>query len=246
MKKIIGAILVSIWRIWFYLLVIIPILIMMPLIVIAISKEKFFPFFYKIARVWAYIIYYGMGFRVKKEVKQQVDRNKSYMFIGNHSSMMDIMLMFILVKNPFVFVGKKELSKIPIFGFIYKRTAIMVDRSSPESRSAVFEDANRRIKQGTSICIFPEGGVPDRSVLLDSFKKGAFRLAIEHQIPIVPITFCGLKHYYPFEWFYGKPANIKVMFHKHIEVVDLALSDVNQIKDEAWELLHNDLLTCDK
>jgi 1-acyl-sn-glycerol-3-phosphate acyltransferase len=246
MKKIIGAILVSIWRIWFYLLVIIPILIMMPLLVIAISKEKYHPYFYKLARIWAYIIYFGMGFRYNKEMKQFVDAKKSYMFIANHSSMMDIMLMFILLKNPFVFVGKIELSKMPVFGFIYKRTAIMVDRSSPESRRAVFEDANRRIKQGTSICIFPEGGVPDRSVLLDSFKKGAFRLAIEHQLPIVPITFCSLKKYYPFEWFSGKPANIKVTFHEHIEVTGLTLGDVNQIKDEAWELLHKNLLACKK
>jgi 1-acyl-sn-glycerol-3-phosphate acyltransferase len=246
MKKIIGAILISIWRIWFYLLVLIPILIMMPLLVIAISKEKYHPYFYKLARIWAYIIYFGMGFQYNKEMKQLVDAKKSYMFIANHSSMMDIMLMFILLKNPFVFVGKIELSKMPIFGFIYKRTAIMVDRSSPESRRAVFEDANRRIKQGTSICIFPEGGVPDRSVLLDGFKKGAFRLAIEHQLPIVPITFCGLKKYYPFEWFVGKPAKIKVTFHEHIEVTDLTLGDVNQIKDEAWQLLHNNLLACKK
>ena len=244
MKKIISGILVTIWRIWFILLAMVPILVFLPIIVISILREKWFPYFFKIARAWSHVIFYGMGFHFKKEIKQAIDPNKSYMFIGNHSSMMDIMLMLILVKNPFIFVGKKELGKIPIFGFIYKRTAILVDRSSPASRKAVYDNANRRIKNGTSICIFPEGGVPDRSVLLADFKKGAFRLAIEHQIPIVPITFCGLKEFFPFEWWYGKPAKIKVTIHKHIEVDSLTLENVNDLTKSSWNTIHEALLSC--
>ncbi len=244
MKKIIGIILVTIWRIWFVILAAIPILIMLPILVIAVSFEKLFPFFYKMARLWAHIIFFGMGFRVSKTIKQKIARDKNYMFIANHSSMMDIMLMFILIKKPFLFVGKAELGKIPIFGFIYKRTAIMVDRKSPESRKAVFDEAQRRIHQGRSICIFPEGGVPDRSVLLDKFKKGAFYMAIAHQLPIVPITFCDLKEKYPFEWFYGKPAKIKATFHKHIEVTGLTKDDVPVVLEQSWNLIHEELLNC--
>ena len=125
-----------------------------------------------------------------KIIKDQVpDPKKSYMFIANHTSMADIMLMLVSVKNPFVFIGKKELAKIPLFGFFYKRTCILVDRSSAKSRQVVFIRAQKRLKQGLSICIFPEGGVPEEHVILDSFKDGAFRLAINHQIPVVPMTF---------------------------------------------------------
>lgn len=246
MKKIIGAILVTVWRIWFIVLAMVPIFIMLPIIAVTLIKETWFKHFYILARIWAHIIFFGMGFSYNKEVKELVDSKKNYMFIANHSSMMDIMLMLILIKNPFLFVGKKELSKIPVFGFIYKRTAIMVDRSSPASRKAVFDEANRRIQQGNSICIFPEGGVPDRSILLDGFKKGAFRLAIQHQLSMVPISFCNLKYYYPFEWLYGRPGRIKVAFHEHISVKGLTLDDVNDISKKSWNVIHTSLQDCKK
>src|SRR5690554_4366903 len=102
------------------------------------------------------------------------EKEKSYMFVANHTSMTDIMLMFYSVKNPFVFVGKKELAKIPLFGFFYKRTSILVDRGNSKSKKDVFYAAQKRLENGLSVCIFPEGGVPDdSSIVLDSFKDGA-------------------------------------------------------------------------
>ena len=173
------------YRIWFYILVALPIIVMFPILLISISREKWYPFFFKLARIWAKFILIGMGFNYKIIKEEVPNPKKSYMFIANHTSMTDIMLMLVAVKNPFVFVGKKELAKIPLFGFFYKRTCILVDRSSAKSRQAVFLRAQRRLKQGLSICIFPEGGVPEEHIVLDEFKDGAFRLAINHQIPIV-------------------------------------------------------------
>jgi 1-acyl-sn-glycerol-3-phosphate acyltransferase len=70
------------------------------------------------------------------------------------------------VKNPFVFVGKVELGKIPLFGFFYKRTCILVDRGCSKSRLKFFNEAQKRLDRGLSVCIFPEGGVPDDESLL--------------------------------------------------------------------------------
>ncbi|MCB0431966.1 MAG: 1-acyl-sn-glycerol-3-phosphate acyltransferase, partial [Mangrovimonas sp.] len=134
-----------VYRIWFYILVALPILVLLPILLISISREQWYPFFFKLARFWAKFILFGMGFRVKIEREQVPERHKSYMFIGNHTSMTDIMLMLVSVKNPFVFVGKKELAKIPLFGFFYKRTCILVDRSSERSRKAVFLRAQKRL-----------------------------------------------------------------------------------------------------
>ncbi|MEC8323992.1 MAG: lysophospholipid acyltransferase family protein, partial [Bacteroidota bacterium] len=106
----------------------------------------------------------GMGFYWSARWEQDLERGQSYIFIANHTSMIDIMLMFAMVKyHPLVFVGKIELAKIPLFGFFYKRTSILVDRSKYTSRKAVFNQAQERIQKGLSICIFPEGGVPDES-----------------------------------------------------------------------------------
>src|SRR5690606_12700022 len=117
--------------------------------------------------------------KIKREILYK--KGESYMFVANHTSMTDIMLMFHATKSPFVFVGKKELAKIPLFGYIYKRTCILVDRGNTKSRVEAFRRAEIRLNEGLSVCIFPEGGVPDDlSILLDEFKDGAFRLAIEH------------------------------------------------------------------
>ena len=160
------------YRIWFYILVAIPIIVLFPVLLLSISREQWYPYFFRLARMWAKFILIGMGFNYKILREETPDRKKSYMFVANHTSMTDIMLMLVSVKNPFVFVGKKELVKIPLFGFFYKRTCILVDRSDVKSRQAVFNSAQNRLNKGLSICIFPEGGVPDESVVLDEFKDG--------------------------------------------------------------------------
>lgn len=231
-----------IYRIWFYILVTLIIAILFPLLVISILKEKWYPMFFALARIWAYIILIGMGFRWKIDYEEVPEKNKSYMFIANHTSMADIMLMLITAKNPFVFVGKAELAKIPLFGFFYKRTCIMVDRTSEKSRKGVFLRAQRRLKQGISICIFPEGGVPDdMSMVLDDFKDGAFRLAINHQIPIVPITFADNKKRFSYVFFSGSPGKMRAKVHKFISTEGLTIADTKTLNSKARDIILNQL-----
>ena len=231
------------YRIWFYILVASPIIVLFPLLVVSILKESWYPFFFRIARLWARFILIGMGFNVKIEREQTPDLDKSYMFVANHTSMADIMLMLVTVKNPFVFVGKKELAKIPLFGFFYKRTSILVDRSSSKSRQAVFLRAQRRLRQGMSICIFPEGGVPEESIALDQFKDGAFRMAINHKISIVPITFADNKKRFSYTFFSGGPGKMRVKVHKFIDTENLKIEDTKRVNAEAHTLLLKQLNT---
>jgi 1-acyl-sn-glycerol-3-phosphate acyltransferase len=219
------------WRIWFYILLAIPILAMLPFLLLSISKEKWYPYFFVMARIWSKFILTGMGFYYKIDRQQELEPGKSYMIVANHTSMADIMLMLAVVRNPFVFVGKQELAKIPLFGFFYKRTSILVDRKSSKSRTQVFDSAQKRIDQGLSICIFPEGGVPDdTTVLLDQFKDGAFRLAIEHQIPIVPIVFADNKKRFSYTFFSGSPGIMRVTVHKFINVSGISADNKKEIK----------------
>ncbi len=225
------------YRIWFYILVGLPILILFPILLISISKESWYPYFFKIARLWAKFILVGMGFRWKIEREQIPDNTKSYMFIANHTSMADIMLMLVSVKNPFVFVGKKELANIPLFGFFYKRTCILVDRNSAKSRQAVFLRAQKRLKTGVSICIFPEGGVPEEHIELDDFKDGAFRLAINHHIPIVPITFGDNKKRLSYTFFSGGPGIMRVKVHKFLSTEGLTIKDTKALNEKSRTII---------
>ncbi|MBF8148960.1 1-acyl-sn-glycerol-3-phosphate acyltransferase [Winogradskyella sp. F6397] len=235
------------YRIWFYILVAIPIIVLFPLLIISISREQWYSYFFKLARIWSKFILIGMGFGYKIKREEIPDPDKSYMFVANHTSMADIMLMLVAVKNPFVFVGKQELAKIPLFGFFYKRTCILVDRSSAKSRQAVFLRAQRRLKQGVSICIFPEGGVPEEHILLDEFKDGAFRLAINHQIPVVPITFYDNKKRFSYTFFSGSPGRMRAKILPFIPTNGLEIADTKALNKTTrtiiWDELSTSLIT---
>nr|WP_315247934.1 lysophospholipid acyltransferase family protein [uncultured Flavobacterium sp.] len=232
-----------IWRIWFYIVMAIPILIMLPFLLASIITEKGYRYFFKMARIWAKFILFWMGFYYKIERLQKLEKGKSYMIVANHTSMTDIMLMLAVVRNPFVFVGKKELAKIPLFGFFYKRTCILVDRNSSKSKNEVFKRAQDRLNQGLSICIFPEGGVPDdESILLDEFKDGAFRLAIDHQIPIVPIVFADNKERFSYTFLSGSPGKMRVKILPFIETKCLTSDNRKDLRDQTRQLIYKGLL----
>lgn len=235
---------ILVWRIWFYAWVILTIIPIFPVLLIVTSSEKMYPAFFKIARAWAKTVLFVMGFKTEVIEEQVFKKEKSYMFCPNHTSMIDVFVMLAITKNPFVFVGKVELTKIPIFGFFYRRTCIIVDRSDSKSRTAVFDEARLRLSNGLDICIFPEGLVPDdESVVLSDFKNGAFRLAIEYQIPIVPITMYDCKRLFSYTFFSGSPGKLRVKVHSFIKTEGLTLKDCNSLKKQTYDIIHNELIS---
>ncbi len=245
MLKIVQNIGFTLYRIWFYVLVALPIIIFFPFLVLTASFEKWYPQFFWLARnLWARPILLGMGCPQKIYWEQKLVRGKSYMLVANHTSMLDIMLMLRISKNPFVFVGKKELGKIPLFGFFYKRVCILVDRGSNRSRMAVYRRAQRRLDQGLSICIFPEGGVPDdESILLDQFKDGAFKMAISHNIPVVPMTFYDNKKRFSFTFLSGGPGLLRAKVHSFFGTVALEDKDKATLREQVRDVILKALKT---
>ncbi|TAI47492.1 lysophospholipid acyltransferase family protein [Flagellimonas allohymeniacidonis] len=230
------------YRIWFYVLVAVPIFLFLPALLLTTISEKTYKEFFWLARnLWAKPILYGMGCFPKVTYEQNLVKGKSYMLVANHTSMLDIMLMLVVSRNPFVFVGKKELVKIPVFGFFYKRVCIMVDREDIRSRTGVYRRAQRRLDQGLSICIFPEGGVPDEEVVLGDFKDGAFKMAIAHKIPVVPITFYDNKKRFSFKFLSGGPGKVRAKVHRFFETGILAEDDKITLREEVREVLLNSL-----
>lgn len=230
------------YRIWFYILVALPIFVFFPFLLLTTLTEKTYKQFFWLARnLWAKTILYGMGCFPKIMREQRMVKDKSYMLVANHTSMLDIMFMLVVSKNPFVFVGKKELVKIPVFGFFYKRVCILVDRDSIKSRTGVYRRAQRRLDQGLSICIFPEGGVPEEDVVLDAFKDGAFKMAIAHKIPVVPITFYDNKRRFSFAFLSGGPGKIRAKAHEFFETGILAEDDKSTLREEVREVILKEL-----
>ena len=240
--KLIKNILRVIWRIWFYVLFAISIIVMIPFFLVLTSDEKYYPVFWKFVRVLSKVLIYGTGFRIDKNIEQQIDRDKSYMFCPNHSSLLDPFILVAMSKNPIVFVGKKELVKIPVFGFFYKKTVIMVDRSSAKSKKRVYEMAKKRLQNGTSMAIFPEGLVPTEDVILSPFKKGAFNLAIEYQIPIVPTTYYDCKRLFSWDFFKGSPGTFRVKQHQFIATKGMTVKeDMEGLLNKTFDIIYNEL-----
>lgn len=227
------------WRLWFLILATIATLVFGIFVYLFSFNLKHYKYCYFFIRLWCFTLFYGMCFRYQliKETQKNINKKQQYVFISNHTSIIDVLLPCILLPDhPLCFVGKKELVKIPIFGQIYKRICVMVDRNSVKSRAEVYRRCAERMREGQSIVIFPEGGVPDdTSVILDSFKDGAFTLATKHHFPLLVFTFVGLKKMFPFDNKKGYPGKIKVVFNNILEpsenAVDLKAAAHSEIKN---------------
>ncbi|WP_276389104.1 lysophospholipid acyltransferase family protein [Eudoraea chungangensis] len=232
-----------IYRIWFYILVSVPIFLFFPLLIITSISEKTYPQFFWLARnIWANTILYGMLCFPKIKYEEKIARDKSYMLVANHTSMLDIMMMLKVSKHPFVFVGKKELVKIPVFGFFYKRVCIMVDREDSRSRTGVYRRAHKRLSKGLSICIFPEGGVPEENIVLDKFKDGAFKMALNQKIPIVPIVFYDNKKRFPFTFFNGHPGITRAKVMPFVNTINLEETDLARLNNGVRTSIYQELI----
>ncbi|WP_370898525.1 lysophospholipid acyltransferase family protein [Chryseobacterium gossypii] len=230
------------WRFWLLLLALVLTLILgIPVYLLSFNK-KHYKYAYRFIRIWCFGMFYGMGLRFEliRLSDQKIDPDKQYVFISNHTSIMDIMLPCILFPNhPLCFVGKKELVKIPVFGTIYKRVCVMVDRSSARSRADVYRRCAEKMEEGNSIVIFPEGGVPDdTSIILDDFKDGAFILSSKHDSPLAVYTFVGLKEMFPFDNSKGYPGKVRVYFNGIME----PSGSPKDLKEKAFQEIKKTLL----
>ncbi|MFL2620774.1 MAG: lysophospholipid acyltransferase family protein [Flavobacteriaceae bacterium] len=237
------------YNIWFYLLVFVfTIIIILPSFIFVVINKGWYKHFYKMGVLWSDLILLGMGLIPIKNKSPNTIKNHPYIFVANHVSMIDVMLLVSTIRqNPLVFIGKKELEKIPIFGFIYKRTMILVDRSSNESKKKVFEETKNKLNSGISLGIFPEGTVPGIEVELAPFKHGAFTMAIEHQVPIVPMTFLDNKKRFP--WSYGgliggskgSPGKLRVKIHEPIDTTGMVKEDRVVLSEKVRKIILDDL-----
>ncbi|AZA62382.1 lysophospholipid acyltransferase family protein [Chryseobacterium indoltheticum] len=229
------------WRFWLIILAfVLTIILGIPVYILSLKKSTF-KYAHGFIRIWCYGMFFGMGLRYEliNLTDKKIDKNKQYVIISNHTSIMDIMLPCILFPNhQLCYVGKKELVKIPIFGTIYKRICVMVDRSSARSRADVYRRCAEKMEEGNSIVLFPEGGVPDdTSIVLDEFKDGAFTLSSKHHSPIAVFTFIGLKEMFPFDNSKGYPGKVKVFFNDILEPT----SSPKELKLSAFETIKKTL-----
>ncbi|MGZ4034801.1 MAG: lysophospholipid acyltransferase family protein, partial [Bacteroidia bacterium] len=164
-------------------------IILYPLFFIFLSKREWFPKAFQLKKFWARWILIVPGLFYK--ITYRIPANKlpqPAVYCANHSSYLDIVYSYIVIPKYFVFMGKQELNKAPLFRIFFRQMNILVDRSSNASAHRAFIRAGKDIGEGHSAFLFPEGGISSNGKL-KGFKNGAFKLAIEKQVPVVPITY---------------------------------------------------------
>lgn len=169
--------------------------------------------------------------------------HKQYVFVANHISYLDIPLILRVVRGrAFRILGKAEMRKVPIFGYIYSRAVVMVDRSSPDQRSKSARELINVLRQGVSVFIFPEGTFNETHAPLKGFYDGAFRIAIETQTPIKPVLFLDTydrMHYSSI--FSLNPGVLRTVFLPEVGVEGLTLDDLPTLKKRVYDLMEAEL-----
>lgn len=228
------------YHIWYYLIMALVILAIFPFIYFTSRKEEDYPRFFKWARIWARTVLILMGYKMKVTGREHIEAGKQYMIIANHSSELDIMMSLAIVPNCFVFIGKAELAKLPLFGYFYKRTNVLVDRKSVSSKRRAMEMASKRIEKGTGMCIFPEGGIPEKDELA-SFKMGAFKLAVEHQLPILLLAFPDNRRHFPDFTEGGYPGRVRAKVIGIESTEELEEKDLAALRDRSYNRIFDAL-----
>lgn len=197
---------------------------------------------YQLCRGWGTVWYFLIGVRHKEIYEHPQDRSKQYIFVCNHISYMDIPPIVLIAHQPIRVLGKYEMVKVPVFGWIYRAAVILVDRRNAETRARSVRALKAALKQHISIFIFPEGTFNETPEPLKSFYDGAFRIAIETQTPIKPLLFpdtVDRLHYRSL--FCLTPGTSRVVYLEEVPVEGLTLKDVSLLKEKVYRIMDSGL-----
>lgn len=217
-------------------------LLFFPLFLIPILFKKQFKLVGVFNRWWAMALFTCVGLIWKRELKAKFSNKQQYIFCPNHFSYIDIAAMGLTPVNT-IFVGKSAMEKIPLFGFMYRHLHITVDRSKLTSKYSSYTRSLQALDEGKSLIIFPEGGIiSEKPPHMSRFKDGAFRLAIEKQIPIVPVTL-------PHNWIILPDTmpmllhlkKLTLVFHEPIDPSAYTAKDIDALKATVHGIIDQEL-----
>jgi len=209
------------------------------IIILPFGKAKRSKRVYKVCRYWAKSWYVFIGVKHQEMYEAPHAFKTPHIFVANHNSYMDIPPIVQLKHQPIRPLGKFESSKIPIFGWVYRAAVILVDRSSPEKRAKSLRNLKAALHKRNSIFIFPEGTFSmTQEQPLKPFFNGAFKLAIEMQVPIQPILMIDAVDRMHYDSVFSlTPGLNRVVYLKSIDVAGYQMEDIEKLKTEVYQMM---------
>lgn len=196
---------------------------------------------HRYARWWGWLILKANGVRVKVQGTEYLDDRRPCIYVCNHQGSFDIFSLLAYLRVPFRWLAKAELFKIPILGWAMRTAGyISLDRSAKKKAYQSMELAARKIKEGTSVVIFPEGS---RSLdgALQLFMNGGFTLAIKAGVPVCPVAIAGSWQIMPRTTLRIKKGNIGIIISEPIETKGLTMQDRRPLMQQAEDLIRKAL-----
>ena len=233
-----------VYKLWFAVVFFSSLVVLyIPFRVLLYTPQRYVKAF-RLKRGWAFFLQCALGVPLRIERRAKLPE-PPYIICCNHSSYLDIIQMYNVVPRYFLFMGKYELLRWPLFNIFFKGMNIAVNRGSHIEAAKAFRRAAQALDRGTSIAIFPEGTIPAFTPRMKPFKDGAFKLAIEKQVPIVPITF--LDHWR----YFGEPAEVmsrarpglaRAVVHPPVSTAGLREGDLIALRQQVYRTMEAPLL----
>lgn len=231
----------TLWAAWWFVSIF---LVIFPFIFLFCQRISWKPYASTLVQWWSYLFFPLIGIRIKVNHRFRPDPKQVYVFCANHFSYFDIPVFVYLIKNTFSFLGKNAMAKIPLFGYMYTKLHILVDRSDKNSRAAALNKAIRALQKGRSIAIFPEGGMISKHppYVHHPLKDGAVKMAISQQVPLVPVSMMNNYLIFNERYFLLRPGTIHVTIHPPLSTQGLEVSDSADLNERLHQQIQGALL----
>lgn len=234
----------ALWKLFFVLNFVVGLVLLFPVYALLLRKKNRYDGAFALMRFHSRWIAHvpGIFVIIKSEIPDD-QLPDACIYVANHASYLDIVLSYVAIPKYFVYMGKAEIEKAPLLRIFFRDMNLYVDRKTRSGSYAAFVEAGKKLESGQSVFIYPEGTIEARGQL-KNFKNGAFRMAIEHQVPIVPVTFKNnwkLLQNGGFFKAHGRPGIARITVHKPIPTKGMTEEDLVSLRHTVREIIFHEL-----
>jgi 1-acyl-sn-glycerol-3-phosphate acyltransferase len=243
-NSLLSSFLKGLYTFWAGFVFVLIFLLLYPLIFVFLQRRSWKRVAHRLVRLWGQLFFLFAGIRIKVTHHFKPDPKQTYVFCSNHFSYVDIAVVVVIIHQFFSFVGKNAMKKIPLFGYLYASLNILVDRNDKNSRASSLSRSLRALQSGRSIVIFPEGGIVFKQLpyMGNPLKDGAFIMAIQQQVPIVPMSFHNNHQIMDEDTLLMRPGVLHVEIHPPVETLGLTMEDLPVLREKVFESIQNPIL----
>lgn len=247
MKKIAGNLISALYTAWIFVMFVLPLplVLLVHIVVKIIPQERRLRVIYRVHRRWIGFWEFMTGLHFKVQHHDRVQKDQAYMFVVNHINLLDIPMVGSCIQHTWKSLAKKEILAIPLVGWLIGQIAVMVDRSSKDSRRRSVLQMVRELKGGISILVFPEGTRNRTSGPMKTFHQGAFSVAISAQVPIMPVIITHTRRMQPIDTMKFFPGTGYLTFLPPISTKNYKEEDLGKLMNEVKMTMENYIMEHD-